>query len=372
MSKLHLTDLVVQRLQQSGTYWDETLPAFGIRVGKNRKTWIVMRGQIRQRVRIGHYPRTSLADARKEARKLLLEEPTRKPAITFSAAYDEYKPDVIDHKKPKTQVEYTRLLKKYFIPKIGRKRLAELTYEGIMECIKGASKSEADHALAVCRAFLRWCLRPPRRYITSSPLEGVQIKATKKRKRVLTSDEMKAVWAAAEQQDYPHGTIVQLLAVTGQRRGEIASLRWPWINQKERIITLPDTVTKNKKEHSFPYGDLVACILDRIPRRNSTDLLFPSKASDTRPVSGWSKFKKELADGVPNWRLHDLRRTYRTTHAEVGTPPEIAERLINHAAAVQTDVEEIYDRWHYLPQMRTAVAAFEAHFSSLLRLQKAA
>jgi integrase len=285
---------------------------------------------------------------------------------TFSAAYDEYKTDVIDHKKQKTQVEYTRLLIKYFIPKIGRKRLAELTYEYIMECIKGASKSESDHALAVCRAFLRWCLRSPRRYVTSSPLEGVQIKATKKRKRVLTPDEVKAVWAAAERQAYPHGTIVQLLAVTGQRRGEIASLRWPLDQSEGRIIMLPDTVTKNKKEHSFPYGDLVAFILDRIPRRNSTDLLFPSKVSDTRPVPGWSKFKRELADGVSSWHLHDLRRTYRTTHAEVGTPPEIADRLINHAAAVQTDVEEIYDRWHYLPQTRAAIRTFEAHFTELL------
>ena len=55
MPSLHMTDVVVSRLQQPGTYWDETTPGFGVRVGKNRKTWIVMRGQIRQRVRIGHY-----------------------------------------------------------------------------------------------------------------------------------------------------------------------------------------------------------------------------------------------------------------------------------------------------------------------------
>ncbi|HEY4920897.1 MAG TPA: Arm DNA-binding domain-containing protein, partial [Xanthobacteraceae bacterium] len=135
MSTLHMTDVVVSRLQQPGTYWDETTPGFGVRVGKNRKTWIVMRGQIRQRVRIGHYPRMSLADARKEAKKLLLEEPKHKVAITFKTAYDGYKADVIDHKKPKTQVEYKRLLTKYFTPKIGRKRLAELTYDEIIECV---------------------------------------------------------------------------------------------------------------------------------------------------------------------------------------------------------------------------------------------
>jgi integrase len=366
MSKLHMTDVVVSRLQRPGTYWDETTPGFGIRVGKNRKTWIVMRGEIRQRVRIGHYPRLSLADARKEAKKLLLEEPTKNTAVTVRAAYDEYKADVIDQKKPKTQVEYKRLLTKYFTPKIGTKRLSELAYEQVIDCVKGASKSEADHALAVCRAFLRWCIRPPRRYIKTSPLEGVQIKASKKRKRILKPGELKTVWTAAAEQAYPHGIIVQLLIATGQRRGEIAALRRPWINEKERTITLPDTVTKNHKEHVFPYGDLVAAILDRIPRRNSTDLLFPSTRSDERPISGWSKYKKNLGDDLPPWRLHDLRRTYRSTHGAIGTPREIGERLINHAAAVQTDVEAIYDVFTYLPQMRAAVADFETHLTVLL------
>ena len=69
---------------------------------------------------------------------------------------------------------------------------------------------------------------------------------------------------------------------------------------------------------------------------------------------------------MPGWTLHDLRRTYRSIHGQIGILPTIAERLINHAAAVQTDVEAIYDRWHYLPQMRQAVLAFEEHFKSLV------
>jgi hypothetical protein len=120
------------------------------------------------------------------------------------------------------------------------------------------------------------------------------------------------------------------------------------------------------KEHAFPYGSMVAEILEGVPRRNDTDLLFPCRVCNEWPISSWSKFKKELDDGVPNWTLHDFRRTYRSIHGQIGTPPEIAERLVNHAASVQTEVEAIYDRWHYLPQMRDAVEAFERHFKSLL------
>ena len=86
MPKAHLTDIVVQRLKLPGTYFDATTPAFGIRVGKHRKTWIVMRGRERVRTRIGHYPSVTLAEARKHAHKLLGEEPQKKSALTFEQA----------------------------------------------------------------------------------------------------------------------------------------------------------------------------------------------------------------------------------------------------------------------------------------------
>jgi integrase len=366
MPRVHLTDVVVQRLKAVGIYYDTKSPAFGIRVGKNRKAWVVTRGVDRQRITLGQYPNMTLAEARKAARTLLAQEPTQKTGRTLAEAYGEYT-EALTSRKPRTQAEYKRLIKKYFIPPLGKKRLAELTYETIVDCVKGAAPSEAAHALVICRAFLRWCVKPPRRYIPHSPLEGIELKPAKKRKRILKPDELKTVWKAAVGQGYPHGTIVRLLIVTGQRRGEIANLRWPWINENDQTITLPDWVTKNKKEHTFPYDGEVSKILETVPRRNSTDLLFPSRNSDDRPLSGWSKYKRELADGVPGWTLHDLRRTYRSTHGEIGTPREIAERLINHAAGVQTDVEAIYDRFSYMPQMRAAVERYEAHLGKVAR-----
>ena len=97
MPKLHMTDVVVSRLKFNGTYYDEMTPAFGLRVGKNRKTWFVVRGRERLGTNIGQYPATSLADARKKARKLLTEEPTKADRITFNA-YDIYK-EALKNKK---------------------------------------------------------------------------------------------------------------------------------------------------------------------------------------------------------------------------------------------------------------------------------
>src|ERR1700693_2451951 len=111
MPNLHLTDVVVQRLKTVGIYYDETTPAFGIRVGKHRKAWVITRGKDRQRITIGLYPAMGLADARKEARRRLSEEPEKGDRITFTAASALYKP-VLATKKPRTQCDYKRALEK--------------------------------------------------------------------------------------------------------------------------------------------------------------------------------------------------------------------------------------------------------------------
>jgi len=94
---------------------------------------------------------------------------------------------------------------------------------------------------------------------------------------------LKQVWDAAVRQGYPHGTLVQVLILTGQRRGEIANLHRSWIDPKERIITLPEWITKNGLEHKVPYDGLVSSVLEELPRLNRTELLFPSRASDEVP-----------------------------------------------------------------------------------------
>ena len=175
------------------------------------------------------------------------------------------------------------------------------------------------------------------------------------------------IWKSAVQQGYPHGTVVQLLILTGQRRTEIANLRRAWINAEERTITLPDWITKNGKDHTFPYGDFVAAILESVPGSNRTDLLFLCRISGERPLSGWSKFKKELNDGVcrldaPRFAPHlsDQPSQRLRTFLLIG------ERLINHLSAVATDVEQIYDVWTYLPEMRAAVEKHERHVLAVL------
>jgi integrase len=378
-----LTDISVRALKPTDrqrTYFDDSIGGFGLRVSPGgTKTFVLIHGRSRTRTTLGRLGIISLADARTAAKRILAQKTLgqhQPKTKKFAEAYELFKTEHIAKKKARTQYDYQRVFDLYFLKKLGCDRLQDVAYETVTDITdKLANRpSEQAHALAVARTFLRWCARPPRRYIPHSPLEGLQLRTGTARKRVLENWELAEVWQSARGQGYPHGPIVQLLILTGQRRGEIAGLRRPWINEKDRTITLPDWITKNGVEHVFPYGDMVAFILETLPRRNSTDLLFPSFVSDDRPISGWSKYKKEMTAKIERWVLHDLRRTFGTSLARLKVPPHVVERLLNHKLGSITNqtngmvsaVAEVYNRHHYMPEMREAATTWESHLASII------
>jgi hypothetical protein len=116
-------------------------------------------------------------------------------------------------------------------------------------------------------------------------------------------------------------------------------------------------------------------VLEAIPRRASTDLLFSGR-SDEKPWNGAGKekWKFDKLCAIEGWQLLDCRRTFGTKLAELKVPPHIVERLLNHklgtlsnqTSGAVTAVAEVYNRYLYLDEMRDAVAAWEARLVSLL------
>jgi integrase len=377
MPTLNLTDLSVRKLKPGATqitYWDK-LHGFGVRVGANRKTWLVMRGKTRARTTIGHYPDLGLADARKKAKGLLGETVEERSRLTFSDALEKFFTlHCAPNLKANSRQEVERSLRRHFLPVFASKKLDKVTDRDVGDILDAmvATPSEANHAFKDIRTFFRWCVRPPRRYIQHSPIEGMRMPfVTVSRKRVLTPTELLSVWRAADRAGYPFGTIVKLLILTGQRWCEIVSLRTDYINKKDQTITLPET--KNGRIHTFPYNGMVASILDTLPRWNSTNLLFPGRDPETPwNGAGKAKFYMEWRPPIRPWTLHDLRRTFATIHPSLGTPPHVIERLLNHrmgslqTEGVISDVAEIYNRYQYLPEMGAAVEKYERHIEALV------
>lgn len=373
MPKLHLTDIVIQRLEPppagNVTFWDTSLPAFGCRISsRGTKTWTIVYGKNRNRKALGRYPSLSLAKARSTAKRLFSQHRHDATTITFAAALTLFlETHCARRHRARTADEHKRLLTKHLLPSLRSKRLSDITPHQVSRVIDAllATPSEANHLFKSARTFFRWATR--RSFISISPLQVMQMPARETaRDRVLTDTELLSVWRAAERQGYPHGTIVKLLILTGQRRGEIASLRWEFIDGKNRVMTFPPSITKNGREHRIPYSSMVAAVLENIP--NESGLLFPARGKDT-PFSGWSKSKETLEcdPAIQPWTLHDLRRTFATNLAALGVPPHITERLLNHVSGTTSGIATIYNRHAYMDEMRDAVAKRNAYLTSLVQ-----
>lgn len=195
MPILGLTDLTVQSLKP-GLYMDRKTPAFGLRVGKRRKTWIVLKEPNRTKIRLGHYPDLKLAEARRRA-FVALGTPVgeKEISIEFEQAKLVFVEENYKGKAGRTKSETLRLLNRL----VFRCTLADLDDAAIeRELGKLADgPSEQLHAFRALRTMLRWCTKPPHRYIKRSPLEGYPAPGKdKKRSRILNDAELRKIWNA--------------------------------------------------------------------------------------------------------------------------------------------------------------------------------
>jgi integrase len=167
------------------------------------------------------------------------------------------------------------------------------------------------------------------------------------------------------------GVFVQLLMLTGQRKGEIAGLRAEMIDRAAQTVTLPAAMVKNKREHAFPYGAMAAALIESLPKEGP---LFPGRQSanghpptEATAFNGFSNATTafRVRCGIDHWTLHDLRRTLATGMARLAIPPHCIEALLNHVVGSLSAVAHIYNRHSYLPEARAAIGVWEKHIASL-------
>ena len=336
MTKSRLTDIVIRQLPHPQTgqvrHFDETTPGFGVTVGTRTKTFFVVRGPKRQFTTLGRYPDKSLADARKEAKRLLVQEAPETSPTRLLDAVRGYLADCEARLRPNSVSYYRDALSK--APDIA-----------IKDATKRNLPAQSAPEIKSYKALFNWCIREE--LTDRNPFQHSKV-TFNQRSRVLTDDEIKAVWAY----DFPpFSDILKLCILTGQRRGEVAQFNSTWVAGD--VITIPSSVTKNSHEHVFPFNLLTANYLNRYMGNS---------------WNGWSKGKVRIDKFVPipPWTIHDLRRTFSTTHARLGTPLHVTEKLLNHVSGTVSGVAAIYNRHNYLAEMRIASLTYEQHIAKLV------
>jgi integrase len=195
----------------------------------------------------------------------------------------------------------------------------------------------------------------------------------------LNDDELAAVWRAAG--DGQYGAIVRLLALSGARRDEIASLRWSEVDLDAATITLPPARTKNRREHVIPLSELAFAIVAARPRRTEADgtprdLVF---GYGQRGYQDWSGSKADLDARIAaarkgrglDWTPHDFRRSLSTAlHERFGVPPHVVEAILGHVGGHRGGVSGIYNRALYLDERRRALQRWADHIEQLVSGKK--
>ena len=160
------------------------------------------------------------------------------------------------------------------------------------------------------------------------------------RHRVLSDEELSEVLRAAREIGVPFGSIVEMLALTGQRRDEVGRMAWVDLDLEKGLWVVSGKHAKNGKPHTVHLSHPALALLSRTPQ--TSDLVF--SANSTTLFQSYSKAKTRLdcVSGVSGWTLHDLRRTVVSGMARLGVAPHVADKILNHQSGTISGVAAVY------------------------------
>jgi integrase len=245
----------------------------------------------------------------------------------------------------------------------------------------------ANRIRAYARACFGWAVK--RGSVPTNPFADVPVPAEEvARDRVLNDDELALVWAASETLSPPFRALVKLLILTGQRRGEVAGMRWSELalDGDAPHWTLPADRTKNGRVHDVPLSPEAVAVISACPRIVGNDFVL-STGPKAAP-SGFGKVKERLdthitkamvqgnggegAAALAPWTLHDLRRTVATGLQRLGVRLEVTEAVLNHVSGTRTGIVGVYQRHQWTDEKRAALAAWAQHVSAIVTPAEAA
>ena len=369
--------LSLKRGKADTTFPDDDVPGLGLRIregGSRLWTFRYKIGQQFRRITIGSADAIPLLQARKLAADMHVAvragrdpageraEGKVRAAETMGAALALYLSFQQSRLRPGSYDEVARHLSKHCrqlhglqLTKIDRRavaaRMAAIAAEG--------GNVAANRTRASLSAFFAWCIQEG--LIDLNPVTGTGKRPERARDRVLSLDELRAIWNALDPDD-DYGRIIRLLILTGQRANEIGALRWSEIGDGE--IVLPPARTKNSRRHVVPLSPPARAILDSRPRGE-----FVFGRDINRPFSGWSKpkerldqrIKDSLGEALSHWVVHDLRRSVATHMAEIGVQPHVIEAVLNHVSGHKAGVAGIYNRATYEREKAAALSLWGEH-----------
>jgi integrase len=414
MPKRTLNDRLVKALKpaKAGTRYevmDTVVPGLGVRVTDTGQRTYMLRCRFpgsrhANRRAIGDCGAITLVQARDKAREWLelvrkgidpqiAEERQRQAELrrhrnTFAAVAEDFIADKLPSERKGRECE--RDIRRELMPVWAKRPIAEITPQDVRAIIKAAKDRgapyQAHNILVLARRLFSWAIDQHVYGLETSPCDRLKPKAIigKKvfRTRVLDDDELRGFWRATRRLGYPYGPLFQMLALTGQRKSEVAEARWSEFDLIEKLWVIPAERMKTDVDHVVPLPDDVLDILKSLPRFQKGDHLF-STTFGLKPVNGFSKAKQRLDRHILRswralarvrgedrrkarirpWIIHDIRRSVRTGLSALPVPDLVRELVIAHT---KPGLHKVYDQHAYEAEKRHALELWAARLRSIV------
>ena len=430
MARIKLTDGLVAAApigQREAFLWDEVLPRFGVRLSPQGGRFYLIQyrakgpagtGSKVRRVQIGRHDGElwNVTKARAAARKLLApvdlgEDPfadrEAKREAEHQAKLDAQEAEAASAREAKRRAletveaqlelyitrrlakrrsggEAARLLRHGPVATWGPRHVSEIRRADVadlLESIAQRSPAVARATFAELRPFFDWCVE--RDKIAVSPCANVKAPPRPEaRDRVLADDELRLIWRAADAIGFPFGTAFKLMILTGQRRAEVAGMTWAELDLTAARWRIPAERAKNKQAHEIDLSPEALEIVNAIPKTGPH--LFPARGEGA--IRGFSAVKRKLdatvealrredatkagedppTEDLPDWRIHDFRRTAATGMAALNFAPHVVERVLNHVSGTQSGLVGVYQRFDYRAERKAAITGWGARVSAIL------
>jgi integrase len=405
MSAQRITKRVVDGLKagvSEYTKWDAQLPGFGVRVRPSgAMSYVVVyragsgRAAPVKRFTIGAVGKLTPEQARAQARGLVGSvarghDPAaerRRAKVTAENTLRSVAENYLARKCSRMRTLEARraTLERLVYPTLGARQIESIKRSEIISLLDTIEDDRGPRMATVTLDYLRLIMHwhSTRADDFRSPIiKGMGRGDATKRDRVLTDDELRAFWRAAEVWEHPFSRLLRFTLLTATRRNEAANMRWSEIDGE--VWTIPAARYKTNIDFELPLSRAALDLLAAVPNLGTKSFVFTT--SGVKGIGGFSKFRarfdglmlaelRKIAEGrgddpaevtLPRWTIHDLRRTARSAMTQAGVPPDHAERALGHVIG---GVRGVYDRHGYREEKRRAFEALAAHVDRVVNPQ---
>lgn len=362
-----------------------------LKVGKFSRAWRVVYKNadgIKRSKGIGHWPEVDVKNARIKAAAFKVAEKERianpPETATLELSFREIAENYLNRHVDASGLRSARQIRNYFnviiLPEFEGRSFVSVRRGDIVKLLDKVEDERgartADLILAYVRHLASWHQSRDEDYQSPIARKMQRTKPSeRRRKRILSDDEVRIMWAACDQLGV-FGGLVRLLLLTAQRRAKVATMMWTdldgttWNIRTERgekgnaeRLVLPQMALDVINSQSVVDGNPYVFPASYAGRRDGPGRDFGSYCAFGDGKKALDALMRKQLPDMPEWRLHDLRRTARSLMARCDVASEVAEKVLGHALP---GIEATYNLHDYAVQKTAALNALAALITRII------